>query len=379
MTRGRGLWHHPNKEEGRSTAMKAWVLRSIGEINYSDAKIPVPKKDEVLIRVKAAGICGSDIPRIYETGAHNMPLVPGHEFSGVVEELGKNVDPSWRGKRVAVFPKIACGKCPSCRKGLFDDCQNYDYVGSRRDGAFAEFVTSPAANLIGLSDTVSFEEGAMTEPLAVAANAVRRGCLASGTTISPDSPVAVCGLGTIGVMVVMFLKEAGFEKIYAIGNKEAQKERLKPLGIPEERFINSRSTDVPQQLLELTDGGVSAFFECVGKNECINYGIESTAPVGRLVLVGNPYSDMAFPRDVYWKILRKQLSLVGIWNSSFRQVPDESGRLDDWHYVLDRVAESRISPKILISHRLPLSELETGLHIMRDKTEDYCKVMTLSG
>ena len=136
---------------------------------------------------------------------------------------------------------------------------------------------------------------------------------------------------------------------------------------------------MPQQLLELTDGGVSAFFECVGKNECINYGIESTAPVGRLVLVGNPYSDMAFPRDVYWKILRKQLSLVGIWNSSFRQVPDESGRLDDWHYVLDRVAENRISPKILISHRLPLSELETGLHIMRDKTEDYCKVMTLSG
>ena len=355
--------------------MKAWVLKSIGEIAYSDSKIPVPGDNEVLIRVKAAGICGSDIPRIYETGAHNMPLVPGHEFSGVVEELGKNVDPSWRGKRVAVFPKIACGKCPSCRQRLFDYCQNYDYIGSRRDGAFAEFVTSPASNLLPLSDNISFEEGAMTEPLAVAANAVRRGCHGSDAPLSPKKPVAVCGLGTIGVMVVMLLKEAGFEKIYVIGNKEAQKERLKSLGIPEERFINSRSTDVPQQLLELTDGGVAAFFECVGKNECINYGIESSAPVGRLVLVGNPYSDMTFPRDVYWKILRKQLSLVGIWNSSFRQVPDESGRLDDWHYVLNRVAESRISPKALISHSFPLSELERGLHIMRDKTEDYCKVM----
>lgn len=355
--------------------MKVWVLQSIGEINYSDIEIPVPKEDEVLIRVKAAGICGSDIPRIYETGAHNMPLVPGHEFSGVVEELGKNVDPSWRGKRVAVFPKIACGKCPSCRKGLFDMCQDYDYIGSRRDGAFAEFVTSPAANLIGLSDAVSFEEGAMTEPLAVAANAVRRGCLDSDTTISPDSPVAVCGLGTIGVMVIMLLKEAGFENIYAVGNKEQQKERLKTLGIPTDHFVSSRTENVPAWLKDNTGGGVSAFFECVGKNECIGYGIEATAPCGRLVLVGNPYSDMSFSRDTYWKILRKQLSLIGIWNSSFTQMPDEAGRLDDWHYVLDRVAENRISPKALISHRLPLSELETGLHIMRDKTEDYCKVM----
>ena len=359
--------------------MKAWVLRSIGDIEYSDVEVPSPKDNEVLIRVKAAGICGSDIPRIYETGAHNMPLIPGHEFSGVVEAVGNKADPSWLNKRVAVFPKIACGKCPSCRQGLFDNCQNYDYIGSRRDGAFAEFVTSPVGNLLELSDSVSFEEGAMTEPLAVAANAVRRGCHGSDASLSPDKPVAVCGLGTIGVMVVMLLKEAGFENIYAVGNKEPQKERLKALGIPADHFINSRNENVPEWLKDNTCGGVSAFFECVGKNECIDYGIESTAPCGRLVLVGNPYSDMSFSRDTYWKILRKQLSLIGIWNSSFSQVPDEAGRLDDWHYVLNRVAEKKISPKTLISHSFPLSELETGLHIMHDKTEDYCKIMMLSG
>ena len=123
---------------------KAWVLKNVGEIVFSDVEIPMPKEDEVRVRVKAAGICGSDIPRIYETGAHNMPLIPGHEFSGVVESIGKKVSPSWLGKRVAVFPKIACGKCRECQDELPDMCQNYDYIGSRRDGAFAEYVTVPA-------------------------------------------------------------------------------------------------------------------------------------------------------------------------------------------------------------------------------------------
>ena len=121
---------------------KAWVLKNVGEIVFSDVEIPMPKEDEVRVRVKAAGICGSDIPRIYETGAHNMPLIPGHEFSGVVESIGKNVSPSWLGKRVAVFPKIACGKCRECKDELPDMCQNYDYIGSRRDGAFAEYPES---------------------------------------------------------------------------------------------------------------------------------------------------------------------------------------------------------------------------------------------
>ena len=358
--------------------MKAWILRNIGEIDHSDVEIPVPKDNEVLIRVKAAGICGSDIPRIYETGAHKMPLVPGHEFSGVVEEVGKGVNPSWQNKRVSVFPKIACGQCPSCSKGLFDMCQNYDYVGSRRDGAFAEYVTAPAKNLLPLPDSVSFEEGAMMEPLAVAANAVRRSFSGTDKEASPDEPVVVCGLGTIGVMVVMLLLEAGYKNIYVIGNKEPQKKRVAPLGIPEDHFLNSKDETPVECLMEATDGGASVYFECVGKNECISQGIGALSPCGRLILVGNPYSDMAFSRDVYWKILRNQLSVHGIWNSAFRQEPIEGERLDDWNYVLNRIKENRIRPSGLITHRLPLSDLETGLLIMRDKTQDYCKVMIKS-
>jgi len=354
---------------------KAWVLREIGEINLCGVEIPTPAENDVRIRVKSVGICGSDIPRIYETGAHNMPLIPGHEFSGVVESIGKKVSPSWLGKRIAVFPKIACGKCRECKDELPDMCQNYDYIGSRRDGAFAEYVTAPAHNLIVLPDSVSFEEAAMLEPLAVAANAMRMGCFGMNTILTLDKPVAVCGLGTIGIMVVMLLKEAGFKNIYVIGNKDSQLKRAKALGISEKNYCDSRVTNVTEWLRESSKGGIVSYFECVGKNECINYGIEAAAPGGWMILVGNPHSDMNFSKDIWWKILRKQMAVYGIWNSSFRQEPYEDEKIDDWNYALKRIKEDKIRPTELISHRFDLCDLEKGLHIMRDKTEDYCKVM----
>ena len=169
--------------------MKAWLLHDIGKISLDEVEKPLPGKGEVLVRVKAAGICGSDIPRIYETGAHNMPLIPGHEFSGIVESVGEDGDKKWAGKRVAVCPKIPCGSCSECKKGSLNSCTSYDYVGSRRDGAFAEYVAVPAANLLEIPEEVSFEAAAIMEPLAVAVNAVRTGIMGN-FNLSQDSPIA---------------------------------------------------------------------------------------------------------------------------------------------------------------------------------------------
>lgn len=351
--------------------LKAWVLKDIGNIKLSDVEKPMPAENEVLIRVKAAGICGSDIPRIYENGAHRMPLVPGHEFAGIVEAAGTGVSPESIGKRVAVYPKIACGKCPQCRKGKPGMCRNYDYLGSRRDGAFAEYVTAPAGNLLELPDGVGFEEAAMLEPMAVAANAVRTSLMAVNGGRVGESSAAVCGLGPIGQMTLMFLKDAGFGKIFVIGKKKSQQRKAKVLGVSDECYCDSTETDAGKWLKEVSDGGVTCFFECVGRNECVNYGIEGTAPEGCVVLVGNPYSDMMLPRDTYWKILRDQLTVRGIWNSSF------CGPDDDWNYALKRMKDERFKVEDLISHRFALPNLEKGLHIMRDKTEDYCKVMLI--
>ncbi|MBR1523894.1 MAG: galactitol-1-phosphate 5-dehydrogenase [Lachnospiraceae bacterium] len=351
--------------------MKAWVLHDINDIRYEDAEIPMPDPDEVRVRVKAAGICGSDIPRIYKTGAHKMPLIPGHEFSGVVEGIGNEANSYWMGKRVGIYPLIPCGKCKPCKSGHPEMCRDYDYIGSRRDGAFAEYVAVPADNLIEIPESVSFEQAAMLEPMAVAVHAMRKGVGENDTAVSSDARIVVCGMGTIGLLLTMFLKERGYKNVFAIGNKDTQKERVVSLGISPDNYCDSASEDVVKWLQE-TVGGADVYFECVGKNECVSYGVDGTAPGGRIVLVGNPYSDMQLRKDVYWKILRNQLHVMGTWNSTFLQ------RDDDWGYVIRRLEEGKIHPEGFITHRLRSEELEKGFRIMKDKTEDYCKIIRMS-
>lgn len=345
--------------------MKAYVLKNIGDIRLEGVAFPVPEENEVVIKVRASGICGSDIPRIFQNGAHKMPLIPGHEFSGEVVELGKEADKRYLHKRVGVFPLIPCRKCAACRKGRYEICRNYSYLGSRRDGGFAEYAAVPTANLVELPDTVSFEEAAMLEPMAVAVHAMRR------ALPNKEGRVAVCGLGTIGLLLVMFLKEAGYKNILVIGNKDSQKETVLKMGIGEECFFDSGKGDEARRFMEHTKGvGADALFECVGKNETIAQAIDLTAMSGKVCLVGNPFLDITLSKDTYWKILRNQLTVTGTWNSSFDGRAD-----DDWHYVLKRLSEKKAMPKKLISHRFSMEELEEGFLIMKNKTEDYRKIM----
>ena len=228
--------------------MNAWVLHDINDFRLEAVEEPIPGKDEVLVEVKAAGICGSDIPRVYQNGTYSFPLIPGHEFSGVVAKTGRNVDDGWIGRRVGIFPLIPCMDCIPCRKKQYEMCRHYSYLGSRTNGGFAEYAAVPAANLIPLPDRVSFEEAAMLEPMAVAVHAMRR--------IAPKAPetVAVCGLGTIGLLLILFLREAGVRQILAIGNKDFQKQMLGRLGLPEEAWCDSRKQDAGQWLTEHTGG-----------------------------------------------------------------------------------------------------------------------------
>ena len=357
--------------------MKAWILHDVNEISFEDTGIPLPKENEVLLKVKACGICGSDIPRIYETGAHRMPLILGHELSGVIEGIGKNVKPYLINKRAGVYPLIPCRKCKPCMEGHFELCRSYNYLGSRCNGGFAEYVTVPEANLIKLPDEVSYEEAAMLEPMAVAVHAVRKGT--DDFKLPRDRAIAVCGLGTIGLMVCAFLKEAGYESIYAIGNKEYQREKIKKLRISGDRYTDNTQKEPvsnedkhknEQTDKKVIDPAPTVFFDCVGKNECVKQGIDILSPKGRLVCVGNPYTDMVLPKDTYWKILRNELTVTGTWNSAFNGTDN-----DDFNYVLKRISEKRINAELFISHRLSLKELNKGLHIMKDKTEDYTKIM----
>jgi L-iditol 2-dehydrogenase len=345
--------------------LNAYVLREIGDFYFEEVPDPIPGEGEVIIAVKASGICGSDIPRIFKSGAHTYPLIPGHEFSGVVINLGMNVDSKWLGKRVGIFPLIPCRKCESCRKKQYEMCKNYSYLGSRRNGGFAEYTAVPVENLIELPDQVSFDEAAMLEPMAVAVHAIRR--------IQPhqQDTIAVCGLGTIGLLLLKFLKEAGMKHVLAIGNKESQKEIVLRMGVSIEEYCDCREMDAGEWIKAHTEGrGVDVFFECVGRNETFELAVDNAASAGKIMLVGNPNTDMTLEKPIYWKILRNQLTVIGTWNSSFTHDKE-----DDWHYVIERLKQNTIIPTDIISHRLPLDKLEIGFTIMRDKTEDYVKIM----
>ncbi len=329
--------------------MKAWTLYDVGDFAYGEVAEPEAPDGWTLVCMTAAGVCGSDIPRIYETGAHRHPLIPGHEFAGV------RVD---NGHRVGVFPLIPCGKCECCKEMRYEMCENYDYLGSRRDGGFAEYVAVPEWNLIELPDAVSDEAAAMMEPLAVAVHGVRAMDIRSG------EKCMVCGLGTIGMFYAMVLMAYGAD-VYVVGKREGQKKRALETGIPADHYFDYDTEEEPRDM--------DVFFECVGTEESLAYGLDALAAGGRTLLVGNPHGDMNLARNDYWQILRKQLRVQGTWNSSYTGDED-----DDWHEALRLIVSGEVQSEKLITHRYPLEELDQGLAVMRDKSVDSCKVMVVN-
>lgn len=360
--------------------MKAYVLDGIGQLNIKDVEMPCIANDEVIISVKAAGICGSDIPRVYKTGTYHFPTIPGHEFSGIVEKAGDGAS-EWLGKRVGVFPLIPCMECPQCRKMQYEMCSNYNYLGSRTDGGFAEYVKAPKWNLIELPKNVTFEQAAMLEPMAVSVHAARQAGLISNSlsvglcnsndlcqndTLNKKASICIIGLGTIGLSLLMMLISEGYENVYVVGNKDMQRDTAINIGLSESHYIDVDNFIIGEHIFDVC-------FDCVGTNTVVNIVINSVAPKGKVVLVGNPASDMNIDKKTYWQILRKQITIFGTWNSSFTH--NES---DDWYFVLDKLASGAICPEKLISHRFPFDKLYTGMEIMRDKSEEYVKVMMLN-
>lgn len=349
--------------------MKAWVLHGVNDLRLEEVPVPELKAGEVLVEVRAAGICGSDIPRIYKTGTYTFPTIPGHEFSGQVVKTGPGADSGWLGKRVGIFPLIPCRTCAPCRRGMYELCRHYSYLGSRQNGGFAEYAAVPAENLLELPANAAFEEAAMLEPMAVAVHALR------GLAPGPQETAAVCGLGTIGMLLIMFLRDAGVKNILAVGNKEFQRYMLSEQGVSGENFCDCSRENAAAWLMDKTGGhGVDVFFECVGKNETLSQALDAAAPGGRVCLVGNPVSTMTLQKDTYWKILRNQLTLMGTWNSRFSHTP-----LDDWAYALDRLQAGRVYPGAIITHRFALEEMKQALLIMRNKSQPYVKIIVEFG
>ena len=348
--------------------MKAYVLEGINQLEYKEIDKPSLRAGYVLVEVYAAGVCNSDIARVFTTGTYHFPTIPGHEFSGKVVEAFDGAGEAWLGKRVGIFPLIPCKKCASCKQEQYEMCSNYSYLGSRCDGGFAEYVAVPIWNLIELPEGVSYQEAAMLEPASVALHAVRR------LNLEGVSSVAILGLGTIGIVIAQWLRIFGVKTVVATGHSVKHGEVMKQVASKDYIYVDATSNvvaDVAGQIAELTDGhGVDAVLDCVATSESLTDALSCVKAGGQIVVVGNPKGDIAIDKNSYWKILRKQIRLTGTWNSSFIHSEE-----DDWHMVLHACADGSLRLKELITHELAFDELHKGLAIMRGKTEDRNKVM----
>lgn len=343
--------------------MKAYVLEAVGQLAYKDVPVPQLKAGEVLVEVANAGICGSDIPRIFKTGTYHFPTVPGHEFAGIVRQAVSEEHNGLIGKRVGVFPLMPCMGCKQCQKKAYEMCQSYNYLGSRTDGGFAEYVVVPVWNLIELPDAVGFEDAAMLEPACVALHAIRQANMADVQS------AVVYGCGTIGTLVLQWLMAMGVKDLYAVGTRKEQQELVTRVAAC--TFCNCHENDPVDYIRQQTDGtGVDVVFECVGVSESINNAVSLSKAGGQVVLVGNPAGDIAFDKQIYWKILRQQVTIYGTWNSSFTKEEE-----DDWHTAVRAIQEGKIRPSAQITQRFSFDRLHDGLQAMQDKEVFTNKVM----
>ena len=329
--------------------MKAYVLYGIGDLRYEDCPMPELQPGWALVKVLVAGICSSDIPRIFTKGTYHFPTIPGHEFCGRVETVHDEEDRGWVGKRVGVFPLIPCKKCPSCQRGDYETCEHYDYLGSRRDGGFAEYAAVPVWNLLELPDAVSDVQGALLEPAAVALHAVKR------AEISVRDSVCVVGTGAIGLLAGQWAKLQGAGRVVIKGRSEAKRSLAENCG------LEYRTDTAGEQF--------DRVIEAVGSEAALAESIQLTTPGGRLVLMGNPDGPRTLSQDTYWRILRKQLALTGTWNSSF------GSEDSDWNEVVEAIAGEELKTQAIVSLVLSSAALIEGLNVMRKKLETYSKII----
>ncbi len=336
--------------------MRALVLEGKGSLCLAEVPLPEPKEGEALVRVRACGVCGSDLPRIFGDTAYFYPLIPGHEFAGEVVATGSPKDEEWIGKGVVVYPLIPCGKCPYCRLGEYALCEDYGYLGSRQNGAFAEYVVVPVTNLLPLPQSLSFEEGALTEPAAVALHALRR----VGRTFGEIA--AVFGLGPLGLLAGMWLKLSGVRKLIGYD-------------VDERKFSLARSMGFDVTLypsfFPAEPEGIDLVVEASGSAQAFVDALKLVRKRGRVLLLGNQEKNVLLSPEDFSRILRKELTLFGSWNSSFAFLDS------DWKKVLDFAGSGRVSFASLISHRIRLEEAPAFLLGMRERRIPYVKVVLI--
>lgn len=340
--------------------MKALTVVDKETFELREIEKPTVTSGKVLIKVAYAGICGSDIPRYFAGAVHSFPQILGHEFSGIVEEVGENVTRVKRGDRVAVAPLVPCGKCDYCQTGEPAMCTQYSFIGSRESGAMAEYVSVPEVNCIKVPDGLSLKEAALVEPLTVAIHGVDRVHLPAG------SRVMVIGVGTIGLLTLLTLRAKGAGEIIVVDLNDNKLELSKQIGA--DVLINPLNQPLEQYFSdhELPE----IVYETSGSSITQVQAIEFVKKKGKVVYIGTCNKEITFPPKTFEKILRGELEVTGSWMSYSSPFPGY-----EWEAGLRYMANKTIDVNPLITGEFSLEDKEIPFEKMIEKNSKHVKLL----
>jgi len=300
--------------------MKAAVLHAKNDLRYEEILTPEVGVGEVLIRVKAAGICGSDILRVLGDGAHFYPIVLGHEFSGDIVEVGEGVTSVKVGDRAAGAPLLPCMKCKDCQKGNYSLCSFYSFVGSRTQGCFADYVKLPEINTVSFADDVPYEQGAFLEPATVALHGLY--CV----DYHGGEDTAILGGGTIGLFTAQWAKIFGAKRVFVFDIDEDRLTLAKDLGA--DVVLNTLDPGFTRVVDGMTNGkGFGYVFEAAGADTTMKLAFELAGNKSEVCFIGTPTKNLTFSPKLFEKMNRKEFKLTGAWMSYSAPFPGKEWEL----------------------------------------------------
>lgn len=341
----------------RVIKMKAIRVNSPKNIEIADVAMPnKPLEEEVFIKIKAAGICGSDL-HIYH-GSNPMatyPRIIGHEFVGEVIEIGNKINDLQVGDHVTIDPVISCGTCYPCSVGRNNVCTSLKVRGVHIDGGFCEYVTIPRQNVYKIPSDIPWETAALIEPYSIAAQVLARGEIVSGDT------VLIFGAGPIGLIILQAVKKVGAKAIIT----DIVKERLEmALQMGADKSINTSEQDMRESVMKETHGlGVTVVVDAVGLPQLLEEGIQVVSPAARIVLLGFGKTPSQI---VQLDITKNELDIRGSRLSAGK-----------FPQVIEWFNKREVNPEKLISHTFHFTEIEKALHLIETEPMSACKIVLL--
>lgn len=334
--------------------MKAAVVVANEVVEYQEIEEPQVEPGTIKVKVKASGICGSDIPRVLHNGVHFYPIVLGHEFSGDVVEVGEGVENIKVGDRVSGAPLLPCMKCDDCQKGNYSLCKHYSFIGSRQQGSNADYVVIPATNAVVFDKSISYEQGAMFEPSTVALHGVLCNDYKGGDY------VAVLGGGTIGMFTMQWAKIFGSKKVVVFDISEERLEMAKRLGADE--VVNTLEEGFMEKAKAITGGkGYGYVFETAGQPVTMRMGFELAANKAHVCFIGTPHVDLTFTPAMWENMNRKEFKLTGSWMSYSAPFPGKEWELTAHYFATGQL---KFDPAFVFK-KVPMSQAQEAFQMFK--------------